>query len=202
MVWETIKRARKCKNQRVSIRLYCILLPYYTIHIWLPYSKDKSGKIVHWVPLLPLVTYNVYLPHLEKFDLQNLICSLTKLLGVLGIGLIGIGSIKSSGICFLFVPNFYNNYQTACSFTPNLNTCNTITFFFFLLIQLKKMSFPPNSSFYFQEFTSVRFQPLLSEVISSISRLQVSPISLVIAFSAIHVCLDISQGFPSLEKWI
>ena len=201
MAWETVKRVRKCKNQRVSIRLYCILLPYYTIHIWLPYSKDKSGKIVHWVPLLPLVTYNVFLPHLEKFDLQNLICSLTKLLGILGIGLIGIGSI--SGICFLFVPNIYDNYQTVGSFTPNLNTYNAITFFSFLLIQLKNMSFPPNSSFYFQEFTSVRFQPLLSEVISSISRLQVSPISLVIAFLfAIHICLDISQGFPSLEKWM
>ena len=111
MAWETVKRVQKCKNQRVSIRLYCILLPYYTIHTWLPYSKDKSGKIVHWViPLLPLVTYNVFLPHLEKFDLQNLICSLTKLLGILGIGLIGIGSI--SGICFLFVPNIYNYYQT------------------------------------------------------------------------------------------
>ena len=73
--------------------------------------------------------------------------------------------------------------------------------FSLLLIQLKNVSFPPNSSFYFQEFTSVRFQPLLSEVISSISRLQVSPISLVIAFLfAIHICLDISQGFPSLEK--
>ena len=75
-----------------------------------------------------------------------------------------------------------------------------LRFFPFLLIQLKNMSYPPNSSFYFQEFTSVRFQPLLSEVISSISRLQVSPISHVIAFFAIHICLDISQGFPSLEK--